>query len=81
MKAKEFIKGKKLKAVETVDNVILSLVIDNVPYGLKVDTSNIPAGTKVTRTFGFRIIDDLLKVGSLSVNLADTDMLGNFEQE
>jgi hypothetical protein len=81
MKAKEFIKGKKLKAVETVDNVILSLVIDNVPYGLKVDTSNIPAGTKVTRTFGFRIVNDLLKVDSLSVNLADTDMLSNFEQE
>jgi hypothetical protein len=76
MKAKEFVKGKNLTAVETVNNLIINLVTDKTVYGLKVDTSSIPSGTKVTRTNQFKIQNDILTTGNTSVNLATTDMLG-----
>jgi hypothetical protein len=76
MKAKEFLNKKTLTAVETVDSLIINLVIEKTVYGLKVDTSSIPSGTKVIRTNQFKIQNDILTVGSISVNLATTDMLG-----
>jgi hypothetical protein len=81
MKAKEFLNKKTLTAVETVNNLIINLVIEKTVYGLKVDTSSIPSGTKLKRTTSFKIEDDILAVGTISVNLAETDMLGIFEQE
>lgn len=75
MKAKEFLDKKTLVAVETVDNLILNLVIDNTVYGLKVDTSSVEAGTKLQRTSNFKIKNDILTANSVSVNLATTDML------
>jgi hypothetical protein len=81
MKAKEFINGKEVTAVETVESKILNLVIDSTRYGLNIDTSTIKSGTKLKRTTSFKIADDILTVGTISVNLAETDMLGIFEQE
>jgi len=81
MKAKEFINGKEVTAVETVESKILNLVIDSTRYGLNIDTSTIKSGTKLKRTTSFKIEDDILAVGTISVNLAETDMLGIFEQE
>jgi hypothetical protein len=75
MKAKEFIKGKTLTAVETVGGLILNLVIDESIHGLKVNTSGIKFGTKLKRVKKFQIVDDILIAGSLSVNLDETDML------
>jgi hypothetical protein len=37
--------------------------------------STIPSGTKLTRTNQFKIQNDILTVGTISVNLATTDML------
>jgi hypothetical protein len=81
MKAKEFITGKTLTAIETVGSKILNLVIDRTSYGLTVDTSTIKAGTKLKKTTSFEIVDDILTSGSMSVNLAETDMLAIFKQE
>jgi hypothetical protein len=75
MKAKEFLNKKTLTAVETVNNLIINLVIEKTVYGLKVDTSSISSGTKLTRTNQFKIQNDILTVGTISVNLATTDML------
>ena len=76
MKAKEFLNKKTLTAVETVNNLIINLVVDKTVYGLKVDTSSIPSGTKLTRNNQFKIQNDILTVGTISLNLATTDMLG-----
>jgi hypothetical protein len=75
MKAKEFLNKKTLTAVETVNNLIINLVVDKTVYGLKIDTSSIPSGTKLTRTNQFKIQNDILTVSTISVNLATTDML------
>lgn len=75
MKAKEFLDKKTLAAVETADDLILNLIVDNVVYGLKVDTSSVEAGTKLERTTNFKIKKDVLTANGVSVNLATTDML------
>lgn len=80
MTAKEFLEGKTLTAVETVETLIINLVIEEAVYGLDVDTSGIESGTQLTRTEDFNITDDVLTTGELSVDLATTNMLG-FNEE
>jgi hypothetical protein len=80
MTAKEFLEGKTLTAVETVETLIINLVIEEAVYGLDVDTSGIEGGSKLTRTEDFSITDDVLTAGELSVDLATTNMLGSKEE-
>jgi hypothetical protein len=80
MTAKEFLEGKTLTAVETVETLIINLVIEEAVYGLDVDTSGIEGGTTLTRTEDFNITDDVLTSGELSVDLATTNMLGSKEE-
>jgi hypothetical protein len=80
MTAKEFLEGKTLTAVETVETLIINLVIEEAVYGLDVDTSGIEGGSKLTRTEDFSITDDVLTAGELSVDLATTNMLGSREE-
>jgi len=75
MKAKEFLNRKTLTAVETVNNLIINLVIEETLYGLKIDPSSILSGTKLTRTNQFEIQDDILTVDTMSIDLTTTDML------
>jgi hypothetical protein len=76
MTIKEFLVGKTLTAVETVDNLIINLVCGEAITGIKVDTSNIPSGTLTTRRNDFILINDILSVDSISVDTQTTDMLG-----
>lgn len=76
MTAKEFLEGKTLTAVETVNSLIINLVIDEAVYGMDVDTSNLVADTPLIRTENFLIEGDILTVGELSLDLVDTEMLG-----
>ena len=77
MTAKEFLEGKTLTAVETVNSLIINLVIDEAVYGMDVDTSNLVADTPLIRTENFLIEGDILTVGELSLDLVDTKMLGS----
>lgn len=76
MTAKEFLEGKTLTAVETVNSLIINLVIDEAVYGMDVDTSNLVFDTPLIRTENFLIEGDILTVGELSLDLVDTEMLG-----
>ena len=76
MKAKEFLADKTLAAVETVESIIINLVVEEGVYGLAVDTSGIQAGTPLTRTTGFSVVDDVLTADGLTLDLATTKMLG-----
>ena len=76
MTIKEFLVGKTLTAVETVDNIIINLVCGEALTGIKVDTSNIPSGTLTTRRYDFTLINDILSVDSISVDTQTTDILG-----
>ena len=75
MTAKEFLNGKTLTAIETVENLILNLVIEESVYGLDIDTKTIKSGTKLTRTNDFTISGNTLTSGNLTLNLDTTNML------
>jgi hypothetical protein len=75
MTAKEFLEGKTLTSLETVDSLIFNLVIGEAVYGLNVDTSNIEGGTPLIRTDIFTIVDDVLTANNISVDLNTIDML------
>jgi len=60
MKATEFLQDNTLTFIERTPDLILSLVIDTVTYGLDVDTSDLTADTVITRTTDFQITDNIL---------------------
>jgi hypothetical protein len=75
MKAKEFLDGKTLTAIEVTGSKILNLVIDEEIYGLKVDLSKVKSGTKITRITEFEIANNVLTTDKLSLDLSEADML------
>ncbi len=75
MTAKEFLVDKSLQGVEIAGTMIMNLVVDNQSYGLSVNTSDISCGKHLTRVEGCEAINDIIKVGNTTLNLATTDML------
>jgi hypothetical protein len=75
MKAKQFLADKTLSAVEVTEDILLNLVVKNVPYGLKVDTSSIVPGTKLELVTDFTYENDILTARGIVLDLSVTDML------
>jgi hypothetical protein len=77
MTLKEFLETNTITAVDTVDgfNLIINVYVKEVIYGLKVDTSNIPAGTPLTKHEDFILNGDILSVDNISIDTATTEML------
>lgn len=78
MTLKEFLQDKTLSAVETVDghNLIINIYVDNACYGLNIDTTNIVAGTSLTRRQDFILNKDILSVDNITIDIATIKMLG-----
>lgn len=80
MNLKEFMQNKNITGFEIIPNVlILNIFIDNIPYGLDVDTSNIQAGTQLSKITNFTIDNNILTVDGLSLNIETTQMLTTTE--
>lgn len=75
MKAKQFLENKTLGAVEITGDVIFNLVVNNIPYGLKVDMSSIQLGTKLETVVDFTYENDILTAKGIVLDLSATDML------
>jgi hypothetical protein len=77
MTLKEFLETNTLSAVDTVDgfNLIINVYVGEAIYGLKVDTSNIPAGTPLTKHEDFTIEGDILSIDNISIDISKTEML------
>lgn len=75
MTVKEYLEGKVLTAVDTVDSVILNLVtMGKVEQGLEVDTSNIPAFTPLIRTENFILTDTELEANGIVIDINTTNI-------
>lgn len=75
MTVKEYLEGKVLTAVDTVDSVILNLVtMGEVEQGLEVDTSNIPAFTPLIRTENFILTDTELEANGIVIDINTTNI-------
>lgn len=78
MTLKEFLETNTISAVDVVDgfNLIINIYVEECIYGLKVDTSNIPAGTLLTKREDFTLNGDILSVDNISIDISKTEMLG-----
>jgi hypothetical protein len=75
MTAKELLEGKTLNSVEKADSLIINLIVDDLLYGLDVDTSTLESGTSLTNTTSFTIKGDILTVGKSKLDLSTTNLL------
>lgn len=75
MTAKQFLADKTLSGVEVTGNVLLNLIVNQIPYGLKVDTSSIPFGTKLETLYDFTYENHIVTVRDIVLDLSVTDML------
>lgn len=75
---KQFVFGKRITAVETVDgfDLIINVYVDEICYGLNIDLSNVPGGTSLTKREDFTIDRDTLSVDNISLDISKTEMLG-----
>jgi hypothetical protein len=78
MTLKEFLETNTITSVDVVDgfNLIINVYVEEVIYGLRVDTANIPAGTSLTKREDFVLTNDTLSVDAIIVDAATTKMLG-----
>jgi len=74
---KQFIFGKRITAIDTVDgfDLIINIYVDDVCYGINVDVSNVPGGTSLTKREDFTIDGDILSIDNISLDISKTEML------
>lgn len=76
MTLKEFIETHQVEGFIIVENnLILSVVTNNIEYGLDVDTSSITMRTPVLFSSNFTIEDNILEVEGLTLNIETTTLL------
>ena len=77
MTLKEFLQDKTLTAVEITEeyNLIFNVYVEGVCYGLAIDNSNIPNGTKLYMREDFTLENDILSVAGVSISTTETNML------
>ena len=77
MTLKEFLQDKTLTAVEITEqyNLIYNVYVEGVCYGLDINNSNVPDGTKLSMREDFTLENDILTVAGISINTAYTNML------
>ncbi len=77
MTLKEFLETNTISAVDVVDgfDLIINVYVEETIYGLKADTSNIPAGTPLTKREDFTLNEDILSVDNISIDTSKTEML------
>ena len=77
MTLKEFLTDKTLTAVELSEEfgIIFNVYIEEIGYGLNVNTSGIPYGTQLSIREDFTLQDDILSVAGISIDTTITEML------
>jgi hypothetical protein len=74
---KQFIFGKRITAIDTVDgfDLIINVYVDDACHGLDIDLSNVPGGTLLTKREDFTLNGDILSVDNISIDISKTEML------
>ena len=75
---KQFIFGKRITAIDTVDgfDLIINVYVDDACHGLNVDLSNVPGGTALTKREDFTIEGDTLSIDDITIDMSKIEMLG-----
>ena len=74
---KQFIFGKRITAIDTVDgfDLIINVYVDDACYGLNIDLSNVPGGIPITTREDFTIEGDILSIDNIFIDISKTEML------
>ena len=77
MTLKDFLQDKTLTAVEITEeyNLIFNVYVEGAGYGLDIDNSNIPNGTRLSMREDFTLENDILSVAGISIDTTQTNML------
>lgn len=76
MTIKEYLDGKKLIAVETVNSLIVNLITEKEgTKGLLVDTSSVLAHTPLVRKENFTLTKTKLSVDDISLDIKVVEVL------
>lgn len=77
MTLKEFLQDKTLTAVEITEQygLIFNVYVEGACYGLDIDNSNVPDGTKLFMREDFTLENDILSVAGISIDTTQTNML------
>jgi hypothetical protein len=76
MTLKEFIETHEVDGFEILpDTLIMSVVSDEISYGLEVDTSNVVCGLPLTLITEYFIEDDILTVEGLILDTTSTNLI------
>jgi len=66
---KEFMEENQITSFDLVGDLIVNVVVDETPYALDTDTSNIPGGTPLESISEFTIVDDILSIKNINVDI------------
>ena len=78
MNLKTFLQENNVTGFEMIPGVIImNVLVGDTPYAIDIDTSNIQAGTLLTRTEQWTIENDILTVDGISLNTNETNMLSS----
>ena len=76
MTLKQFIEENNVTGFEKIGNLLFNVMVNNVPYGLDVDTSNIENNTPLETVTNFEIQGDLVVVGGeITINMNEITLL------
>jgi hypothetical protein len=75
MTLQEFILENTITSIQHVKGVVFNVLCGETPYGLDVDTTNIPTGTDLITTNEFIITETELIVNDIKLDLEKINML------
>jgi hypothetical protein len=75
MTIQEFLNEKTFSHIEICENLIINLIVDDVVYGINVDTTHIESSLILERTDNFLIEGNSLISGEIIVDITTTNML------
>lgn len=75
MTLKEFLETQTLIGFELYQNGLFNVHVESGVYGLDIDTSGIPFGSKLLFSSNFRIEGDILSVEDIEFNMNEIKML------
>ena len=77
MTLKQFLTDKTISAVEITEeyNLIFNVYVEGAGYGLDIDNSNVPDGTRLSMREDFTLENNILSVAGISLDTVTTNML------
>lgn len=77
MTVKQFTEENNVSLVQVIldYNLIINLVVGETPYGIDMDTSDVPTGTTLTDVNDFVISGNFLEAGGIVIDMTQVNML------